>query len=118
MPTPASTEQPAWDLLNELRGIVPFTELLAPLAALIILRWADQQEADREAIAAFDGTSFTPTLIPGSRWRDWCDARRFPLQLAFTDWLVPAIEQTRDAGAGALVRCAVRGHRLRAAPHH
>jgi type I restriction enzyme M protein len=81
----------------------PF-HLLAPLAALLVLRWADLQEADQEAIAAFDGTPFAPSLAPGSRWRDFSDLRDAPLAQALTTRVLPALDATRDAGSGALVR--------------
>jgi len=80
------------------------TPLFAPLAALIVLRWADQQEADQEAIAAFNGTSFSPALLPGSRWRDFCDLRGSALASAFADQIAPALARTRDIGVGAMVR--------------
>lgn len=43
------------------------------LAALIFLRWADFQDAEREAIAAFDEDDFTPVLPSQLHWRSWCE---------------------------------------------
>lgn len=43
------------------------------LAALIFLRWADFQDAEREAIAAFDEDDFTPVLPSRLHWRSWCE---------------------------------------------
>ena len=38
------------------------------IAALIFLRWAEFQEQEREAIAAFDGVSYAPALPDELRW--------------------------------------------------
>ncbi|MCD0458674.1 N-6 DNA methylase [Roseiconus lacunae] len=43
-------------------------------AALIFLRWADFEEAEREAIAAFDDAEYEPVLPTRYHWRSWCNA--------------------------------------------
>lgn len=43
------------------------------LATLIFLRWADFEEAEREAIAAFDDVDYQPVLPTRYHWRCWCD---------------------------------------------
>lgn len=78
--------------------------LIPILASAIVVRWADMQEADREAIAAFDGTSFVPALVAGTRWRDFCDARGRALSHILAEQVAPSIEDTRDVASGALVR--------------
>lgn len=70
------TEEPAklrslWDILDQTRGQMSssqYGEILAPLAALLFLRWAGKFESEQEAIAAFDGTDYEPTLPDGLRW--------------------------------------------------
>ena len=46
-------------------------EVGAQLAALIYLRWADFQEAECEAIAAFDETDYKSVLPVSMHWRSW-----------------------------------------------
>lgn len=46
-------------------------EIGLQLATLIYLRWADFQEAESEAIAAFDETEYSPVLPPSLHWRTW-----------------------------------------------
>lgn len=63
---------PIWTLLNSIRGegselrIVP-----EMLASLIVLRWVDFQEAEREAVAEFDSTPYEPVVNPRLRWGAW-----------------------------------------------
>lgn len=62
-----------WEILGLLRGDRGFMpdEIGPQLAALFYLRWADFQEAEREAIAAFDGTKYGYALPPSLHWRTW-----------------------------------------------
>jgi type I restriction enzyme M protein len=72
MPQAKSTDQ-LWQILDHLRGdpgCMPH-ELGTQLAALIYLRWADFQEAECEAIAAFDDTEYSPVLPSSLHWRTW-----------------------------------------------
>lgn len=68
-----STSIPAWKFLDQLRSNSPLTyhEFTQALAALIFLRWADFQEAELEAIAAFDDTDYEPSLPASLHWRTW-----------------------------------------------
>lgn len=43
------------------------------LAALLFLRWADFEDAEREAIAAFEDLNYEPALPAKFHWRSWCD---------------------------------------------
>ncbi len=52
---------------------MPAHEIGVALAALIFLRWADFEEAEREAIAAFDDVNFEPVLPAKFHWRSWCN---------------------------------------------
>src|ERR1700730_12071213 len=74
-------------------GNVPSTELLLALATLLYLRWADFQEAEREAVDAFEGVEH-PLLLPGSlHWRAWHDMSRAELVLFLKSQLAPALGQ-------------------------
>jgi type I restriction enzyme M protein len=64
-------------MLCGIRGNVPTVELNVAFAALVFLRWADFEEAEREAIAAFEDVDFEPK-VP-SRFR-WCDLQERPFE--------------------------------------
>jgi type I restriction enzyme M protein len=49
----------------------PLSAHVVPLAMMIYLRWADFQEAEAEAMAAFDDSDFTPLLPSSLHWRCW-----------------------------------------------
>ena len=53
-----SSSMQAWKLLDRIRAVSPMDshEFTQGLAALLFLRWADFQEAELEAMAAFDDT--------------------------------------------------------------
>ena len=55
------------------------------LAALIFLRWADFQEAEQEAIAAFDDTDYQPVLPTKYHWRTWHDLPPHELENVFLE---------------------------------
>ncbi len=52
---------------------MPAHEIGVALAALIFLRWADFEDAEREAIAAFDDVKYEPVLPVKFHWRSWCN---------------------------------------------
>ncbi len=58
---------------------MPAHEIGVALAALIFLRWADFEEAEREAIAAFDDVNYEPVLPSRFYWRSWCNV--YPSEL-------------------------------------
>lgn len=62
-----------WPMLEYLQRDPAYMphEIGAQLASLIYLRWADFQEAECEAIAAFDETEYTPVLPASMHWRSW-----------------------------------------------
>jgi type I restriction enzyme M protein len=68
-----SSQMPASKLLERLRTDSPLDshEFIQGLAALFFLRWADFQEAEFEAIAAFDDIEYEPVLPPSLHWRTW-----------------------------------------------
>ncbi len=41
------------------------------LAAFLLLRWADLQDAEQEAMAAFEGRTYKPLLPERLQWRHW-----------------------------------------------
>jgi type I restriction enzyme M protein len=68
----------AWifDLRDSLRrSPIPTSDhtLAVSLAAMIILRWVDFQDAEGEAMAAFDGSDYRAVLPASLHWRSWCD---------------------------------------------
>ena len=71
---------------------LPPHDLPTALAALIYLRWADFQEAELEAVAAFDETDYSPVLPAGLHWRTWHGFPTQELQLFFDEQLSPTLE--------------------------
>ena len=53
------------------RTITPFNHALAPLAGLLIVKWAGYDESEREAIAAFNEETFTPELPEALKLSAW-----------------------------------------------
>lgn len=66
-----TSQSSLWQLLDQMRSMLPVHEMGVALAALLYLRWADFQEAELEAIAAFDDTAYEPVLPPSLHWRTW-----------------------------------------------
>lgn len=80
---------------------------VVPLATMIYLRWADFQEAEAEAMAAFDETEHTPLLPASLHWRCWHDLSTAELAGLFSEKLPAAIrrlEGSHDPLAASLVR--------------
>src|SRR5690348_8919925 len=119
MTTSLSEERPeeASRILSAWRhGNAPSIELPPALATLIYLRWADFQEAEREAVDAFEGVEHAP-LLPGSlHWRAWQDLPRAELVRFFKNQLAPQLHQLgnhrQDALATNLHRLADQVERL------
>lgn len=62
----------SWELLDRLRSMPqPPSAHVVPLAVMVFLRWADFQEAEAEAMAAFDDSDFKPLLTASLHWRCW-----------------------------------------------
>ena len=51
----------------------PLSQVLAPLAGLLIAKWVGYDESEREAIAAFNEEAFTPELPEALRLSTWSD---------------------------------------------
>jgi type I restriction enzyme M protein len=76
---------------------LPSSEMAVTLAALIYLRWADFQEAEQEAIAAFDDTDYKPILHSSLHWRSWHLLPTNELQALFTKHLPDVLEQLHNS---------------------
>ncbi|HAH46353.1 MAG TPA: hypothetical protein DCM07_16165, partial [Planctomycetaceae bacterium] len=70
-----SSHNAIWQMLDRVRAnsSISNSEFGVALAALIFLRWADFEEAEREAIAAFDDVDYEPVLPTKFHWRSWCN---------------------------------------------
>src|SRR5262245_693174 len=65
---------PVWELMD--RALMkghgsPAVDVVAPLAGLLVLRWAAFMEAEQEAIASFNEVGFSPLLPEGLRQPAW-----------------------------------------------
>ena len=92
-----------WDRLSEMRGQGirnrPFESVIAPLAALLLLRWAEHLDTEQEAVAAFDGHDHLPALPRDQHWSAWCELRGERLVGALQRGVSPAL---RRASSGTL----------------
>jgi type I restriction enzyme M protein len=106
--TRTATDTPALELRDRLRLMPQHpSAFVVPLAVMIYLRWADFQEAEAEAMAAFDETDHTPLLPSSLHWRCWHDLPTGDLAALFFDKLPSAIrrlEGSHDPLAASLVR--------------
>lgn len=70
-----SSHNAIWQMLDRVRANSPISgsEFGVALAALIFLRWADFEEAEREAITPFDDVDYEPVLPAKWHWRSWCN---------------------------------------------
>ncbi|RJQ65149.1 MAG: hypothetical protein C4519_28870 [Desulfobacteraceae bacterium] len=111
MPTEASSISDFWKHLSRTwdeSGLLR-RDLPIALAALIYLRWADFQEAELEAIAAFDDTDYTPVLPAGLHWRTWHELPGREMQLFFDEQLASSLEHLNNSRHNTL---ATHLHRL------
>ncbi len=75
---------------------LPSHHLAIALAALIYLRWVDFQDAEMEAIAAFDDTEYKPVLPSGLHWRTWYALPPEQLQGFFGEQLWPILQRLKN----------------------
>jgi type I restriction enzyme M protein len=82
-----------WTKLDELRvaglRVTPASEFVGLLAALLYLRWLDHEEAEREAIAAFDDKPYEPRPPSQLRWSWWSSLRGRELGQFIEQQLIP-----------------------------
>jgi len=90
--TEMSSQNALFKVLDHLRKELTGQNLAVAMAALIYLRWADFQEAEQEAIAAFDDTDYQPVLPTSMHWRSWYILRPQELQDLFADRLPQVLE--------------------------
>uniref|UniRef100_UPI0025BB7B66 N-6 DNA methylase n=1 Tax=Desulfonatronospira sp. TaxID=1962951 RepID=UPI0025BB7B66 len=62
------------------------------LATLIFLRWVDFQDAELEAMAAFDEVEYSPVLPASCHWRTWHAFSPEKTQTFFKDQLLPRLQ--------------------------
>ncbi|MBI4661635.1 MAG: N-6 DNA methylase [Verrucomicrobia bacterium] len=94
----AQTASVSRDLLDQLRSERhSLSEQGAPLAAMLYLRWADFQEAEAEAMAAFDESDYKPLLPASLHWRRWHDVAPAELPAFFIQTLPDAVEKLSGA---------------------
>jgi type I restriction enzyme M protein len=98
MPAEVSAYSDLWKILSRTwdeSGLLR-RDLPTALAALIYLRWADFQEAELEAIAAFDDTDYAPVLSTGLHWRTWHQFPAQKLQHFFDEQLSSTLERLNN----------------------
>jgi type I restriction enzyme M protein len=86
---------------------IRISESIVALAALIYLRWVDFQEAEAEAMAAFDDSEHVPALPPAFHWRRWCMLPPPELKSLFANEIPSGIERvgrSHEPWAGPLLR--------------
>ncbi|ABW67067.1 N-6 DNA methylase [Desulfosudis oleivorans] len=66
------------------------------IATLLYLRWADFQEAELEAMAAFEGTEYEPVLPASLHWRTWHQLSPEDLSNVLTRQLPVALDQLKN----------------------
>lgn len=102
------TDTAARELRDRLRSMPQQpSAFVVPLAAMVFLRWADFQEAEAEAMAAFDEIDHKPLLPASLHWRCWHDLPTGELAALFSEKLPSAIrrlEGSHDPLAASLVR--------------
>lgn len=94
-----SQKSEIWRVLSRIwdKSSLPSNEMAVTLAALIYLRWADFQEAEQEAIAAFDDTDYKPILPSSLHWRAWHLLPSNELQELFTKHLPDVLQRLNNS---------------------
>jgi type I restriction enzyme M protein len=70
-------------------------------AAFLLLRWADYQDAEQEAMAVFEDRSFSPVLPARLQWRSWCDLDPIKMGLIVAE-LGSHFDRLRDSRENSL----------------
>ncbi len=93
-----------WNRLGETRDLEttdrPFESVVAPLAALLLLRWAEHVDAEEEAVAAFEGYDYRPSLPRHHRWTAWSELRGTKLIDFFQTELPTALQAAPNGTLG------------------
>ena len=98
----------------------PGIDLVAPLAGLLVLRWAAFVEAETEAVSAFNDVPFLPLLPEALRQPSWTDAHGLASRLRGG---LPEISRRQDVAVGrylgavapSVLKCAEGSHEIFAA---
>ncbi|HYN36296.1 MAG TPA: N-6 DNA methylase [Actinomycetota bacterium] len=69
----------------------PIESLIAPLATILLLRWAEYVDAEHEAVASFDGHEYRPALPRAQHWTSWSEFRGTRLLDFLRGELLPAL---------------------------
>ena len=96
-------------LTDALLGQQSSHDITLALAILIYLRWADFQEAELDAIAAFDDTTYEPVLPASLHWQSWHHMGPDKLYHVLLERLYPALGQLGNSRHNLL---ATHLHRL------
>lgn len=104
-----TSQSSLWQIFDQMRSMLPVHEMGVALASLLFLRWADFQEAELEAIAAFDDTAYEPVLPPSLHWRTWHQLPPQDISLILTGRLPAALHQLSNCRHNPL---ATHLHRL------
>jgi type I restriction enzyme M protein len=104
----SATDTQAFELRHRLRSMPQQpSAFVVPLATMIYLRWADFQEAEAEAMAAFDETDHQSLLPASLHWRCWHALISTELPGFFSERLPAAIQRIEGSHnplAASLVR--------------
>jgi len=86
-----------WARLNEIRyhGVIspPLESIVAPLSALLLLRWANHIDAEQGAIASFEDREYIPALPWELHWSSWRELRGEKLVCFLRDQVLPGLRQ-------------------------
>ncbi len=66
-------------------------------STFLLLRWADHQEAEQEAMAAFEERGFRPVLPARLHWRHWHDLHPPEMGRLLAHELCPCLDHLRDS---------------------
>ena len=107
-PEPTFDVSGLWTCLREIRGQGiehrPVESVIAPLAALLLLRWAEHLDTEQEAVAAFDGHDYVPALSRDQHWSAWCGLRGKGLVGALLREILPALRRAPTGSPGQSLR--------------
>ena len=78
----------------------PLESVVAPLAALLLLRWAEHVDAEEKAVAAFDGHDYQPSLPRHLHWTSWSEFRGTKLIHFVRTDLMTALQAARNGTLG------------------
>jgi len=113
--TEVSSQNALFKVLDHLRKELTGQNIAVAMAALIYLRWADFQEAEQEAIAAFDDTDYHAVLPTSMHWRSWHILHPQELQDLFAERLPQALERLNNIRHNTL---ATHLHHIASAVEH